>query len=1088
MLPCTFLNSSNAQKENDTMPRPIPDYTDNEKHFLHQVLANIIHEHEQKRLDIATGFFSPNVWALLQSSFEKLDNLRLIIGKQPEAQLDRKGLDLVKFFKKQLRSELESEAFNPQNAQLIDSLIAFLKRDSVQVRLFDDPFLHAKAYIFDSFTIVGSSNLTLNGMSHNSELNTVTKQDFYAKCLRDEWYNRFWDKSKEYKSDLIDVLEKSKFGKHPYTPFDVFLKVLFELYKDTLGSPEEAKEQVIELAAFQSEGFRLACKLMEQFGCVMVADAVGLGKSFLGLSLLEELVVKRRRVGFIPRALVVCPAQLERLVWLPLLERFAIPATVVSMESMGREDFEWRKYVNFDVVVVDESHNFRKPGTGRYTNLMRVVSAGKTDKKVALLTATPVNNSIMDLYHQVRLMTRGRDDVYASVGIPDLGIYFKKVAGGRAEFYDFAEHALVRRSRRDVKRRQEQGEKILINGKEIRFPERTLHRIEYSLFDQLGGFYDGFIQRIEGLRLVAYNLEKYKKKEQDDREVLRREALTGIFKTNFLKRLESSVHAFSMSVRNQMEFQQRFYKLLQEHKFLDAGSNRKIEQILRFMATEDDLENNQKLQKLLDALPQVDSKLYDWVKLEVDLKKDLEALEWMVQKVQELLTARETHPGKDSKLEEIKTALLSQARGQKAIIFSYYHDTAEYLYKGLMQDQAWLTAMGHPRVAMVSGNTRADDRNSLIQRFAPKANRGDLDDEAYAKVLSEPIDVLVSTDVLSEGQNLQDAGFLLNADLHWNPVRMIQRAGRIDRLGSEFEVLQIHNVFPEKGLDELLNLVSRLEERIWQIDRTVGLDASVLGEAISTRSLDELRRIHAGDREVLDELEQESELSAADEMRLPLLSALQLIGREYVDELPLGIHSARQAPEQAKGVFVALRVGQQMLWRVYPMDLNSTEVIASRREVYRLIEASMDVPRAVEPAGMDIYPHLNRAILSVVQESKKQARKQAFKAPLKGLALDIYRILSDAKLDFSDNDLDPQVMVQLKYTLEERSLAAYEKDPELKNLLTTFRTNGNLPQFALNLQAFLLDHKLLLEPKGNRVSVQEIKENDITLVAYEWLV
>ncbi|WP_189004066.1 helicase-related protein [Deinococcus roseus] len=1075
------------------MPKPIPDYTDNEQHFLHQVLSNIITEYDQKRLDIATGFFSPNVWALLKDSFEQLNSLRLIIGKQLEAKLDRSGVDLARMFKKQLRAELESEEFNSRNAQVIDSLISFLKRDAVQVRMFDDPFLHAKAYIFDSYTIVGSSNLTLNGLSHNSELNTVTKQDFYAKCLRNEWYDRFWARSKEYKADLIEVLEKSKFGKHPYTPFDVFLKVLFELYKDTLSSPEEASQQVIELAAFQTEGFRLACKLIEQFGCVMVADAVGLGKSFLGLSLLEEYVVRRRKAGFIPRALVVCPAQLERLVWEPLLERFAIPATVVSMESMGREDFDWRKYVNCDVVLVDESHNFRKPGTGRYTNLMRVISAGKTDKIVALLTATPVNNSIMDLYHQVRLMTRGRESIYAGVGIPDLGIYFKKVAGGRAEFYDFAEHALVRRSRRDVKRRQEQGEKILISGKEIRFPERTLHRIEYSLFDQLGGFYEGFIQRIEGLRLVAYNLEKYKKKEQDDREVIRREALTGIFKTNFLKRLESSVHAFSMSVKNQMEFQKRFYRLLQEHKFLDAGSNRKIEQILRFMASEDDLETNQKLQKLLDALPQVDSKLYDWVKLENDLKKDLEALEWMVQKVQELLTARETHVGKDSKLEEIKNALLQRLKGQethgkKAIIFSYYHDTADYLYKGLIQDQDWLNDMGQPVIAMISGSTRAEDRNLLIQRFAPKANRGDLDDEAFAKILAQPVDILVCTDVLSEGQNLQDAGFLLNADLHWNPVRMIQRAGRIDRLGSEYETLQIHNVFPERGLDELLKLVSRLEERIWEIDRTVGLDASVLGEAISTRSLDELRRIHAGDQEVLDELEQESELSAADEMRLPLLSALQLIGREYVDELPLGIHSAKAAPENARGVFIALRVGQQMLWRVYPMDLTHSDVMVSRREVYRLIEASQEVPRSAEPAGTAIYPYLTWAIEGVIQESKRQVRKQAFKAPLKGMALDIYRLLSDIKLEFEPEVLDPRVLVQLRYTLEERSLAAYEKEPDLREILKNLKEEGDFLKFVLGLQAFFLDQKLLLEPAGNRITLQEIKENDITLVAYEWLV
>ncbi|RJF76137.1 helicase, partial [Deinococcus cavernae] len=198
-----------------------------------------------------------------------------------------------------------------------------------------------------------------------------------------------WERAREYKTELIEELEKSKFGAYPWTPYQVFVKVLLENFRDSLGLEEQAGPGgVIQLAEFQAEGLRLALTLLDRFGGVMVADAVGLGKSFMGLGILEEYLIKRRGEfgGRVPRGLVICPAQLEKLVWTPLLERYGLPVQVVSMESLGREDFNWRQYANFDLVV-DESHNFRNPATGRYINLLRLLTGGRSDKRVALLTA-----------------------------------------------------------------------------------------------------------------------------------------------------------------------------------------------------------------------------------------------------------------------------------------------------------------------------------------------------------------------------------------------------------------------------------------------------------------------------------------------------------------------------------------------------------------------------------------------------------------------------------------------------------------------------------------------------------------------------
>ncbi|MPY67189.1 helicase [Deinococcus sp. SDU3-2] len=1074
-------------------PTKIPDFTDNETYHLSKVLDTLIGEYAERTLDVATGFFSPDVWGIVGESFGKLDALRLMLGKEPDLPPEQTGLNLVRHYRQRVREELEGEALTSAKVRQIEALVEFLKRDSVQVRLFADPFLHAKAYLFPCYSIVGSSNLTVNGLLRNSELNTVTKQEGVAQQLREQWFTRFWDRAEDYKTELIEELEQSKFGTYPWTPHQVFLKVLLENFRDSLGLEDQPDGAgVIQLAEFQAEGLRLALGLLDRFGGVMVADAVGLGKSFMGLGILEEYLIKRRGEfgGRVPRGLVVCPAQLERLVWRPLLERYGLPVQVVSMESLGRDDFPWRTYANYDLVVVDESHNFRNPATGRHINLMRLLTGGRADKRVALLTATPVNNTVWDFYHQLLLLARGRDDLYAAYGIPSLKTFFLGVARGSQEFYDVVEHSMVRRSRRDVRRRQERGESVVIAGQEIRFPERTLHRVEYSLTDQFGDFYDGLVTRIERLNLVAYNLERYKKR-ADEREVSKREALAGIFKTNFLKRLESSVHALAASVGNQRRFQERFEELFRDGRLLDAGVNRKVEQLLR-ASGEDDTETGGRIERLLDSLPEVAQGEYDTFRMAQDLHADLEALRWMEAAIKNLLVSRGTHEEQDAKVAAIKKALTERVAGQghtKAIVFSYYHDTAEYLYRALVNDAAFLAAMNLTpgQVELLSGASSAEKRSDVVRRFAPVANRrSDEDELSYGALLAQPVHLLISTDVLSEGQNLQDAGYLLNADLHWNPVRMIQRAGRIDRLGSTFETLEIANVFPEEGLERLLGLVERLQLRIADIDRTVGLDASVLGENISKRSFEELRRIRAEDRSVLDELEAESELSAGDEMRLPLIAALQHLGLGDVEEMPLGLHSVHRAPAGARSVFFAFRAGDRVLWRVYPVgeDAAARSVLTSKRDIYRLIEAQPTDARQSEPADLEVYPYLDRAVKDVLAESNRTGRKARVRMPLRGVNLTLSNWLQDMHVRAA---LDPEQHARLRYTLENRPLTGFERDPALRGIVAGL---GRIKteETAAALEAFLVDASLLTDAPDERVTVQQLTAAEIMLIAYEWLV
>ena len=395
----------------------LPDYIDNQNHTLEFILKKLIETHNERNLDIATGYFRIEAWLKLEDAMNQLTQLRLLIGRDPTIlAAERDRIDLVKFFRKDIQTHIEVSDFNQSYKNQIDRLIAYLEKDNVQVRLFGvngekAQFLHAKAYIFDGHSIIGSSNFTPSGLTGNTELNVINKIQTIAKDLRVNWFNNFWDDPSvdlDYKEKLIGVLNESKFGSKPYTPYQVFLKALYELFKDDsiIG---ESDRTTLELASFQQEGFERAIRLMEKHRGCIVADAVGLGKTFIGLRVLDYYLSKLRRPRYVPRALIICPAQLRDLVWSKKLDEFGIRANIISQEEIGRKDFDISQYRYHDLVIVDESHNFRNSATNRYRNIQKLLNSGKRDKLALLLTATPINNSIFDLYHQISLLTRSQD-------------------------------------------------------------------------------------------------------------------------------------------------------------------------------------------------------------------------------------------------------------------------------------------------------------------------------------------------------------------------------------------------------------------------------------------------------------------------------------------------------------------------------------------------------------------------------------------------------------------------------------------------------------------------------------------------------
>ncbi|MDQ5823404.1 MAG: SNF2-related protein [Chloroflexota bacterium] len=943
------------------------------------------------------------------------------------------------------------------------------------------------------------------------------------------------------------MLEASKFGNRQWTPHEVFIKVLYEYFRERLTPEDASGGSTLDLATFQQEGLREAIRLLERHSGVLVADAVGLGKTFIGLGLLEHYLISQRRKGNVPRGLVICPAQLRDTVWGPRLQEYQIAATVLSMEEVGRGDFPWRTYRNFDFVLVDESHNFRNPGTSRYRSLFKLLSTGKRTKRLALLTATPINNTIWDLYNQLMLITRGQEDFYRDYGVPNLRGFFARADKGSTDLFDLLEECMVRRSRRDIKRRQEAGERVVIAGRDIVFPERKLGAITYDLDGTYAGFYRSIAEDIDRLTLVSYNIEQFRKGNREQATIDRNNAIIGLLKTMFLKRLESSVAAFETSVRWQSEFQQRFYETLVNHnRLLDSARYRQMSGLLgeQHGADGDASAESFSAEQVLAELPLAKAQEYDLAALKSRLEDDLNILNGLMSKLDRIRQGTESGVLYDDKLEQVKVALSTPPLvGKKVLIFSYYERTAQYLYNSLLADKHWHGKVGKPKLALLTGHTSPSQRKVLIERFAPVANLG-LGGVAQQRVggeKEEELDILVSTDVLSEGQNLQDAGVLLNYDLHWNPVRMIQRAGRIDRVGSPHPELLIYNCFPEDELEQLLGLVGRLQSRIAAIGRSIGNDASILGEVVAEKSLEELRRLRAADRVVLEEIEaEEEEWLSGDEMRLPLVAYLQELGESAVAEIPMGIHSGRGGQE-VQGVFFAFKAREHHFWRFYRVERGGIvgPPITDKRRLFKMLHCSREESRIVPQHR--IWSYLETATKDVLTELTQQQGARQLRAPMSGLNLRLYNFLynlratplqlsmrmegeganspngsegrglvpesprlsvthsgtdtvlintksGSALVDYAEEQGLDGTIGRLMAMVQEVPLRPFERDPDFKAILDKYAQDEDILAFVTDLDAFAVEQELyagLDNTEGARPTLEAIREQDVQLICYE---
>jgi superfamily II DNA or RNA helicase/HKD family nuclease len=775
----------------------------------------------------------------------------------------------------------------PQTAESqadVRTLRDFIATGRIEIRTYVKSRLHAKAYLcwYDpkhaepGSAIVGSSNFTLAGFTGNTELNVRVTGDAEMDELK-RWFDALWAESVDVTQDIAEELDRS-WALAQTPPYHVYLKALYELYGDQVAAPElePGKRGGPELANFQIDAVRKALGIIDLHGGVFIGDVVGLGKTYIGAELLRQLQYTEK---YPP--LIICPAGLVPM-WERTNEQFALGAEVVSMSIIAppagllfdEDAAEYiaddtpadgivleERYPNRGAVLVDEVHNFRNGGTRRYRALQHYLDSG--EHRAVLLSATPQNLGPKDIYFQLRLFL---DDLNHGLPLEPLHLeeYFgavqkwyayrldlenwqievevwerdRLVKGAKktprpeppvepsvplAKIEDVLNPTFIRRRRRDIK--ELYGDLIEIAGKPAVFPEPRLENPEYNLdkvYAKAGSFdaLKDLLAKHQGARYLALKyLNDDAKDDPAYRDLMRAgERVAGLMKHLLYKRLESSVAAFRSTLGVLMRSNRNFRKALDEGFVpigqtatrLLGGEDFDPDELLEVLQAEEEqrVASRARRSKLVHAV-----KDFDADKWRDELDADYEILKDVHDRIVAIL------PEDDDKLQVLRQFLARKdVAGGKVIIFSEAQTTVEYLYEQLNpggKDQT---------IAMASGGAKSG-MQQIVKRFAPKANL-----RPNEKLAEKQIQILITTDVLSEGQNLQDCNRVVNYDLHWNPVRFIQRFGRVDRIGTEHSEIYIHNMWPDTNVDKELDLTQRLLRRIQSFHDFIGLDAQLLSD------------------------------------------------------------------------------------------------------------------------------------------------------------------------------------------------------------------------------------------------------------------
>jgi len=789
--------------------------------------------------DVLVGYFRSSGFNNLYSALKDVEKIRILVGLSADkeivslveeingqGQLKLSRHDIKEDFSNRVKTEFENCEDTADTEQAVKAFKSMIADKRLEIRAFPERNIHAKVYItrypeedrdFGS-VITGSSNFTENGLRANREFNVELKDkpdvDFALKR-----FEELWSQSDDITQEYIDTIDQHTWLNDKITPYEIYLKFLYEYFKEEINFDKEGgfmlPDGFMELE-YQKQAVTAAKKILNAYNGVFLADVVGLGKTYITALLLQQLPAERK--------LIICPPVLMDN-WKDAIRDFRVGGAIV--ESSGKLEKLEKQADNFDVIVVDEAHNFRNEVTWGYEHLQNICQ----NKKVILVSATPINNKFEDLLSLIKLFQPVKQS--SIPGIWNLEAFFnlqkKKLNGkqkGSKEYLDTVKsasevirtrvlsHLMVRRTRTEIKKYF--GKDIENQG--LRFPEAAdPRRIVYKFDKEIDSVFNQTIDLLKAFSYSRYTPLLFLKEKQTDMVIQSQKNIGGFMKGILVKRLESSFYAFKQSTDRFVSSYEHFIDMFQK------GTVYISKKVNVFELLDNDQED-----KLIKMVEEEKAEKYSSSDFNDDflpcLRRDLAILK----QIQELWS----HINKDPKADEFVSMLRKDKdlAGKKVIVFTESKETSDILYERL-------SAEFSGRVLRYSSD--GADFNGIC--FGAEAARQIINEnfDPREKLQKDDVDILITTDVLAEGVNLHRSNILVNYDLPWNPTRILQRVGRINRVGSTFSQYFVYNCFPTAESDSHLHLEENVIAKIQAFHNTLGADAKILsdGEEISSHGL-----------------------------------------------------------------------------------------------------------------------------------------------------------------------------------------------------------------------------------------------------------
>jgi len=935
---------------------------------------------ETGEMDIVTGYFTVGALSWLNENFnDKIEKFRFVWGGIAS---DTDG--------KIVRIDLLNQEIGIKNVlklkKIADEAVNFLKQNKVEVKTSEPNFCHAKMFLFKTlddrhnFYITGSSNLTESGIGQrrtsNVELNIANTGESNEYKELANWFNGLWDnndKVHDAKQKFID--EISKIFKE-YMPSDIYFKIISELL------PEEFSQEKIEQKLGKSEIYRTLfdfqkkavvslIKMLEKKNGAILADAVGLGKTFTALAVIKYYRKEgRETVVLAPKKLQYNWEQYKKTNS-SILEKdefdYLIRFHTDLSEDRLSDKLEYLTNENPKLFVIDESHNLRNDKGSRYNFLLEHILKKNSNAKVLMLSATPINNCLLDVRNQFKLIGDFKNivsifkkaqeelDKWAQEENPIIGNLINKL---HPDFLELTDSLVLARTRK------------MVANAEVSFPklEKPINIFETPNCLETAKTFGELMEALP-IRFSAYMPAYYAG--LTDKQIIYDESRRSFFLVKMMhvllvKRLESSWVSFKITLGKILEYHKAVLQKLERAGEIEEGN------LAELLQDEDSPEFEE------FTIGKRKIKITEIEDLEIykkDLSEDIGKLQNLLKELEKFI------PAKDTKIKRLIEIIEKKqmSDNKKVLIFTTYSDTAKYLFEELKKHFA--------KIECVTGDSNNKEIDIILKKFSPISKNANENQE------TNPIDILIATDILSEGQNLQDCDFVVNYDIHWNPVRVIQRLGRIDRIGSKNKSIYCVNFWPSKNIDEYLNLQGRIEKRMAAMtiagseipkDFTENIGGMTGSNELEKKQIDKNLKIMENS---LEEIEPEN----FGLNNLSLETFRQDLTKESVEKyknLPNGIFSGFKSEQ--KGLIALLRHKKDKEQKLIFVNGQGKEIFLNQNEILQFLQSNKDisryVPQSIENCDeLEIKKYslaLENWFVSQVPQMTRDATKDLFSGKL----------------------------------------------------------------------------------------------------------